>query len=257
MNKDTKPLSRARGVDRVVDILEALREVGTPLPVGQLATRLAAPRSTIYELVHTLGNAGILTTNPVTGEVFFGLSAHFYGAAFAAQNPVIGVGIEEVTRLGRATGETTELCTLINNRYTIIHSVPGNSLIRLKTAPGHTLPIPATASGRLLVAHMSFEEVKALIPPEDFALPNGVVLSPEAFYEEVRIADAEGICVTQGILDNFTKCIAVPIRSGSGQNLATMCFVLPQAIEKTREDDLIATLRDSQRRMSQYPAAFG
>jgi DNA-binding IclR family transcriptional regulator len=221
---------RARGVDRIVDILE---------------------------LVHTLAQAGMLDVSPTTGEVFFGLSMHFYGAAFVNQNPVISVGIEEVTRLGRATGETTELCTLIGSRYAIIHSVPGNSLIRLKTAAGYKLPIPWTASGRLLVAHMSFDEVMALIPPEDFALPNGTTLSPEQFYEEVRSADAEGICVTSGILDNFTKCVAVPIRSVGGRNVATMCFVLPQGLEKVREDELISTLRESQRRLSQYPAAFG
>lgn len=257
MTKTKAGTGRARGVDRVVDILEALRTVGGPLSAGQLAARLKAPRSTVYELVNTLAEAGILDVNASTGEVYFGLSVHFYGTAFVRQNPVIGAGVEEVTRLGRATGETAELCTLIGSRYAIIHSVPGNSLIRLKTVPGHTLPIPWTASGRLLVAHMSLEDVTDLIPPEDFSLPNGTVLSSGEFYEQVRAADAEGLCVTQGILDNFTKCIAVPIRAAGGQNVATMCFVLPQGLEKSREEELIATLRESQRRLSQYRAAFG
>lgn len=257
MTTTQRTTGRARGIDRVVDIFEALREVGAPLSAGQLAARLKAPRSTVYELVHTFAQAGILEVNATTGEVFFGLSMHFYGAAFAKHNPVIAVGMEEVTRLGRTTGETTELCTLIGSRYAIIHSVPGNSLIRLKTVAGHTLPIPWTASGRLLVAHMSLDEVTALIPPEDFSLPNGAILSPDLFYEEVRAADAEGICVTSGILDNFTKCIAVPVRTVGGRNVATMCFVLPQGMEKNREDELIAALRESQRRLSQYPAAFG
>ena len=136
MNKVQRTTRRARGVDRIVDILEALREVGAPISAGQLATHLAAPRSTVYELVHTLSEAGILETNPTTGEVFFGLSMHFYGSAFVKQNPVVSVGVEEVTRLGRATGETAELCTLIGSRYAIVHSVPGNSLIRVKTVPG-------------------------------------------------------------------------------------------------------------------------
>jgi DNA-binding IclR family transcriptional regulator len=257
LNKGKSGSGRARGVDRVVDILEALREFGGPVSVGQLAAHLNAPRSTIYELTHTLSKAGLLDMNSATGEIFFGLSMHFYGTAFVRQNPVIALGMEEVTKLGRITGETAELCTLIGNRYAIIHSVPGNSLLRLKTVPGYTLPIPSTASGRLLVAHMSLDEVKAVIPPEDFSLPNGVVLSPDQFYEEVRVADVEGLCVTQGILDTFTKCIAVPIRSADGKNVATICFVVPQGIEPAREANLIATLRESQRHLSHYPSAFG
>lgn len=248
--------ARTRGVDRVVDILELLREIGAPITVGQLAARLNAPRSTVYELINTLSSAGILDVNPTTGEVFFGIAVYFYANAYARQNPVIGIGAEEITRLGRPTGETSELCTLIKNRYAIVHSIPGNSLLRLKSAPGLTLPIPWTASGRLLVAHMSKEEVKALIPPEDFTLPNGTVLSPDNFYDEVRAADAEGICITSGILDNLTKCIAVPIRTSFGQNVATMCFVVPFGIEKSREDELVAALRESQRRLSQYPGTF-
>jgi DNA-binding IclR family transcriptional regulator len=248
--------ARARGVDRVVSILELLREIGAPTPVGQLAARLNAPRSTVYELVNTLSAAGVLDINPTTGEVFFDIAVYFYASAYARQNPVIGIGAEEVTRLGRTTGETAELCALIKNRYAIVHSMPGNSLLRLDTVAGFTLPIPWTASGRLLVAHMTKDEVQALIPPEDFTLPNGTVLSPDIFYDEVRAADAQGICITSGILDTFTKCIAVPIRTSFGQNIATMCFVVPVGVEKSREDELIAALRESQRRLSQYPAPF-
>lgn len=246
---------RSSGVERVVDILELLREVGTPIPVGQLATRLNAPRSSVYHLINTLAAAGLLKIN-AAGEVFFDIAVYFYASAYARQNPVIALGAEEVTRIGRATGETAELCTLIKNRYAIVHSMPGNSLLRLDTAPGFSLPVPWTASGRLLVAHMSKDEVQALVPPEDFDLPNGTTLSADTFYDEVRAADAQGLCITSGILDTFTKCIAVPIRSTSGQNIATLCFVVPVDIDKAREDELIATLRESQRRLSQYPIAF-
>ncbi|MFT4161980.1 IclR family transcriptional regulator [Shinella zoogloeoides] len=248
--------SRMRGIDRVVEILEVLREIGVPTQVGQIAARLNAPRSSIYEVIGSLAGAGILEVNPGTGEVFFGLASYFYGAAYARQNPIIGLGAEEVNRLGRATGETAELCTLIKNRYAIVHSMPGNSLLRMETKPGFTLPVPWTASGRLLVAHMSREEVGALVPPEDFDLPNGVKLSLDVFYDEVRSADAQGLCVTSGILDTFTKCIAVPIRSTFGQNIATLCFVVPVAIDAAREETLVAALRESQRRLSQYPASI-
>lgn len=248
--------SKKRGIDRAAEILELLRTIGTPIPVGQVAARLNAPRSSIYEVINTLTSAGILEINDTTHEVFFGIAVYFYASSFARQNPLVGIGVEEVTRLGRATGETAELCTLIGNRYAIIHSTPGNSLIRLSTVPGYTLPIPWTASGRLLVAHMTRREVEALIPTEDFSLPNGVVLSPDLFYEEVRAADAQGICVTSGILDNFTKCIAVPIRTSFGQNAATMCLVVPATIEKAREVELVAALRESQGRLSQHQSSI-
>ena len=45
---------RQSGVDRVVDILEELLRSRAPVRVGELARRLGAPRSTLYNLVNRL-----------------------------------------------------------------------------------------------------------------------------------------------------------------------------------------------------------
>lgn len=63
--------SRARGVDRVVSILKQLHSVRRPMTMRELIEATGAPRSSIYELVTILTEAGWLEAG-ADGSVFFG-----------------------------------------------------------------------------------------------------------------------------------------------------------------------------------------
>ncbi len=61
--------SRARGVDRVIGILKQLHIARRPMTMRELIEATDAPRSSIYELVTMLTEAGWLETS-VDGSVF-------------------------------------------------------------------------------------------------------------------------------------------------------------------------------------------
>src|SRR5690348_17771786 len=52
--------TRERGIDRAISVLECLHQVRRPLSVGDIAKKLNAPRSTIYEVVSRFQEAEIL-----------------------------------------------------------------------------------------------------------------------------------------------------------------------------------------------------
>ena len=63
---------RSRGLDRAVEIFQLLHAVRKPIPIGEIARRLKAPRSTIYEIVNLFLAADILEYTGDGSEVFFG-----------------------------------------------------------------------------------------------------------------------------------------------------------------------------------------
>jgi DNA-binding IclR family transcriptional regulator len=67
---------------------------------------------------------------------------------------------EEVLAIAEQTGETAQFCVLHGNKYTLVHMQKGTRILRISTDLGVTVPIPWTASGRLLLDHMSREEVE-------------------------------------------------------------------------------------------------
>jgi DNA-binding IclR family transcriptional regulator len=246
---------RERSVDRVLQIFEFLQWHRQPVRVGELARRMNAPRSSIYSLVKVLTDAGLLETVG-EGRVFFGKAMYLYGASYMRENALVRRGREEVDRLAGATGETSELCMLQNGRYTIIHMCPGSRPFRISSAVGLQIPLPWTASGRLLLAGLSRREVETMIAPDDMTLPDGRQISMSDFLASIKEAGQQGYCVTTGLVEAFTQCIAAPVFGADGSVEATICFVVPSDTAPERTRALTEVLLDSGRRLSLSASTF-
>jgi DNA-binding IclR family transcriptional regulator len=237
-----QPRERQRGIDRVISLLEALLRQRKPTRIGDIARLIDAPRSTTYEIVNRLIEADILETVGSEGHVYFGKTSYLFGRAYADANPLYRRCQEMLDRLVAETGATTQLCTLKGRKYVVADARAGTGLFRITTDIGVEVPIPWTASGRLLLGHMSPEEIESFVPAEDFQLPDGRVLALSGFLSEVEQARADGCCATTGLADRFTYCLAAPIRNQDGIAVATLCFVVPVNTAHDARQELLTVL---------------
>ena len=249
--RSTKPArERQNGIDRAIEILDALLRTHTPTTVGDLAKQIGAPRSTLYSITNRLIEAGILEQVGDEGSVYFGQAAHLYGRAYADANPLHRRCREVLDRLAMQTNATAQLCALRGNKYVVVDTRDGSGVFRITTDIGVEVPIPWTASGRLLLDHMSAAEILDFIPEEDFKLPDGRVVEANAFVADIARARAEGSCMTNGLSDRFTCCLAAPIRDRRGIAVATLCFIVPVDSAPERKRELLDRLVESARELS-------
>jgi DNA-binding IclR family transcriptional regulator len=104
----------------------------------------------------------------------------------------------------------------------------GMRTFRISSDVGEAVPIPWTASGRLLLSHLSDEEILAFIPEDDFKLPDGTWLDPAVFLAEVHGARRDGYFTFDSIADTYTHCFAAPVYQPDGVCVATLCLVAPK-----------------------------
>lgn len=250
---DRKPeSSRERGIDRVLKLLAYLNESGRPVRVAELPKALDAPRSTIYELVRVLTDSGVLELTGDDNKVYFGKLIYLYGINYLRENDLIRRGSAEVDALSSLTGETSELCVLHRNRQAIVHTHPGSRPMRISSEAGGQIPLPWTASGRLLLAYMNPDEIEALVAPDDLVLPDQRVVQLADFVNDCINARGSNIVATTGLINSFTQCLAAPIRGVNGQVQATICLVLPMDISGQQLADLQQTLIASGRKLSMH-----
>ncbi|NKJ35050.1 IclR family transcriptional regulator [Rhizobium sp. SG570] len=223
---------RMRGLDRAFEILEFLRMKRQPMRPNEIATEIGAPRSSIYELVNLLLGHGMLDYQGDDGRVFLGRRLYFLGTAYAEQFDLMRECDRVLNALAEETRETAQMCLLEGNKYTVAMMREGIRPFRISSNVGELVAIPWTASGRLLVAHLSDREILDFIPPEDFVLPDGRQLEPADFIAQVRQASDDGYFTFNSEVENFTHCFAVPIYQAEGSCIATLCLVAP------REDGL-------------------
>lgn len=243
---------RERGIDRVLKLFAYLGSYGRPVRLAELPKALGAPRSTIYELVRMLGDSGLLEVTGADNKVYFGRMMYIYGINYFRENDLIRRGSAEVEALSSLTGESSELCMLNRNRQAIIHTAPGTRPMRISSEAGAQIPIPWTASGRLLLRHLSPSEIRDLVQPEDLVLPDGRVVDIADFTGDCMAARDAEIIITRGLINSFSQCLAAPILGVNGEVQATICFVLPIDVTDEQRTVLQEHLIASGRKLSMH-----
>jgi DNA-binding IclR family transcriptional regulator len=219
---------RERGLARAFTILDYLRAQRRPLKPNEIANGIGAPRSSVYQLVNLMLEGGALEYAGGDGRVFLGRKLYFLGLAYAEVFDIGHDAEELLNHLALETRETAQMCMLEGNKYTVAMMREGARPFRISSDVGEPVPIPWTASGRLLVSHMSDKEILEFIPKEDFVLPNGKKLEPRIFLNQVAQARADGFYTFESVTDTFTHCFAAPVYQADGHCIVTLCLVAPR-----------------------------
>jgi DNA-binding IclR family transcriptional regulator len=241
---------RARGLDRAFEILQYLRLKRQPLRPNEIAAGIGAPRSSVYELVNLLLRQGALEYRDREGRVFLGRKLYFLGTAYADELDLMRECDRLLGKLAEETRETAQMCLLEGNKYTVAQMREGVRPFRISSNVGDPVPIPWTASGRLLVSHLTDAAIVALIPDEDFRLPDGARLDPADFIAEARAAARAGYVAIDSVVDTFTRCFAAPVYGPQRVCIATLCLVAPREDGVRNQERYLQSLMEAARDLS-------
>src|SRR5699024_8287571 len=175
---------------------------------------------------------------------------HYYGMDYISGTPLIQQAQNEISGLADRWGQTAQYCGIEGNKYTVILVDTGRQTFSLSADIGVKVPLPWTASGRLLLGDMSEEAIFQLIPPEDFVLPSGVPIDRDQFLQEIRDARRDGYCCTEGLVNSFSLCMAAPVRGRAGSVVGTICFMTTLDTRGETRRALLEALIDSGKRLS-------
>ena len=228
MVQEVKTKSKARGLERAFKILDYLCATGLPQRPLEISLGMSAPKSSIYELVGLLISVGVLERVDVDGRVFLGRKLNFWGVNYLKHFDLTGLAQPILEWITKQTRETSQLCMLDGNKYFVSMMNEGNRPFRISADVGERIPIPWTASGRVLTGHMSEKEIIDFIPNDDFILPDGSMLDATAFAESAQLAWAEKFFSFDSVADNFTHCFAAPVIGSNGLCKSTLCIIAPK-----------------------------
>jgi DNA-binding IclR family transcriptional regulator len=103
----------------------------------------------------------------------------------------------------------------------------------------------------LLLGHLRPDEIRALIPDEDFVLDNGSRVEFGDFLRDVEKAAEQGYCCTEGLSHTFRYCMAAPIRDRTGLPVAALCFMTSRDTAPEKRTTMLEDLIRSSKALSQ------
>jgi DNA-binding IclR family transcriptional regulator len=182
---DGRAASGVQVIARAVAILRALKNQDAGLSLGQIAERVALPRSTVQRLVDALKAERLVIAAGPDGGVRLG--PEIQSLAESGRMDVVAFCRPHLLALSRLTGETVDLAVLKGDRLVFIDQVIGEQRLRAVSFIGETFPLSNTANGKAALALLPDTAVAEVLRRERPRRP------PGAFLRELADVRATGL----------------------------------------------------------------
>lgn len=188
-------------IARAAAVLRVLRDNPIGMSLGQIAERVALPRSTVQRIVRALV-AERLVISPLKGAGLR-LGPEIGSLAEAIRYNIVEQCRPVLGEITKETGETTDLSVLRGDKMIFLDQVPGLHRLRTVSFVGEVFPLTTTANGRACLARLPESKALQLIENEwSQSGKNGDITSMMMELENIR---ARGFAYD---LDNHTTGIS-------------------------------------------------
>lgn len=224
--------------DQTLRILTLLSHSRGPLPASVIASQLELPRSTTYHLLDTLQEHGFVMHLPEEKRYGLGIAAVELSSAYGRQEPLARLGRPLVADLVNRLRMSGHVAVPLGRDvlYIVEERFPGAP--SLVTEVNVRLPMPATASGRAILAKLPKAQVRALFPDRaSFASPHTHVTAITKYSKLRQVLDAtltSGFAVERGSVTEGISSVAVPVLDHRSWPVAAIAVTFPDS--EVRED---------------------
>jgi DNA-binding IclR family transcriptional regulator len=175
-------------VEKSIDVLFFLHGAREPLGVSALGRSLGLPRSTVHRLIAPLLRRGLVERDGA-GRYRPGFALVALGLGVLRGDPLVAAARPVLEEEARELGETVFLTAARGGRIAVLEKAEGRGMLRAAPQVGATVPVHATAVGKLQLAFAP--EGVVLGEPFDAFTP-ATRATPEALAREVELARRRG-----------------------------------------------------------------
>ncbi|MHC1719827.1 MAG: IclR family transcriptional regulator [Clostridiaceae bacterium] len=211
-----------QSVERALEILNLLSASYESLSAIEIGKSLGINRVTAYGLLTTLTDKGYVVKNADTGKYSIGLKLFEIGSAYARKMPLSKVAAPYMSKISDDLGISVHLGILSDDaKVTLIKAfVPLRNEVLNQ---GVSIPVYASGMGKILLAHLTDDEVHKAISSQGMQkYTSTTIASEDELFKELKKIRQQGYSLDNGEYFDNTYCIAFPIRDGNSQVIASI-----------------------------------
>ncbi len=149
-----------RSLSNALRVVELLASANPELGITEISRRVGLSKSTVHGILATLQSQGYVERNPSSSKYRLTLKLYELGCHVLARSPMDHRVLPLMEGLARATNETVSLAVLSGSEALLVQRVESMELLRADLQVGTRLPLHATATGKVLLAFLSRDELQ-------------------------------------------------------------------------------------------------
>jgi len=222
--RDVEARYRLRGVERALDVLEALAETGSDgVSLAELARRLETSKSTLLAVLRTLTARGFVAEvgNGRGRSYRLGLALARLGDQVLEQLDLLDVALPSLRAMTDETAWTSRVGVLDDAFAVIVGRVDAPGIVRFQSGLARRELPHCSAIGKALLSHLSDERVRAIVARTGLpARTPATITDVEHLLGDLETVRAHGFavddeedndgvcCVGASVLDHRQNCVA-------------------------------------------------
>ena len=212
---------RIQSLDRGLVLLEHIVGASRPVPLKELAALLDVEKSSAHRLLATLA-ARDYVVRDAHRHYLSGPAVPELAARITGQVEIHAVVHPFLRQLAAESGETAHLAILRRDCATLVDCVPSGHALAVTSRIGQNEPVHCTALGKALLCDATEEELRRLLGRRlrRYTLSTGT--SVLQFARQCKLVRAEALAEDDQEYRDGVRCLAAPLRNGSGRVAAAI-----------------------------------
>ncbi len=219
---------RSQVLDRTFQIFDILSDGSHGHGVTELAEKLKLHKSTAHRLIMVLESSRYVERDNSTGKYRLGSRILELGLSALSKLDVYEIARPFLRALVTETGETAHIGVLRDGEVVSIVNVESTQAIRTPSTVGTRHPAHCSSLGKVILAFSEPGAVdKFLLGRVLEGFTRNTITSPALFVHEIETVRRNGYALDDEEREEGLRCIGAPVRSSSGEVIASVSVAGP------------------------------
>lgn len=252
--KPTKPRI-IQSVQRALDILECFDELNKELTLGEISEKLDLNKSTVHGIIKTLSINEYIDQNISNGKYLLSpklLEKYqlVYGSMSIRLKEIGSYYIKELSLKYKAS---SRLFSYDGQKLTFLEMIkPDNSYYIVSSVTGYPIPPNATATGKIVLAHMKKEELEHYLNQETFEkFTDKTLVEKKDILFEVKNIYKKGYSIENEEVEIGIYSIASPIYDNHNNLIGVLSLTGPVVKLKDQIQEIIVDIKDYSKKITE------
>ncbi|MEH7830554.1 IclR family transcriptional regulator [Gemmobacter denitrificans] len=210
-------------VGKALDVLDMVAARGRPVRFSELLAQSAYPKATLYRLLQTLTNQGMLAHDAASGSYRVGIRLLRLAHAAWATASLAPIARPWLDQLSAETGETIHLAQMDQGQVLYVDKRNAAKPVEMFSGAGKVGPAYCTGVGKAMLAFLPEPELEAALARQSFhRFTPGTLDSPQKLRAELQAIRACGHALDREEHEPGIICCAAPILTRTGQVIGAL-----------------------------------
>lgn len=243
-----------QSVQRALDIIECFDELNRELSLNEISEKLGLNKSTVHGIIKTLCINEYLDQNINNGKYLLSpkLLGKYQLVADSLTIRLKEIGSKYLKELSIKYKASSRLFSCKNNNLIFLEMIkPRDSYYTVSSVTGYPIPLNATASGKIVLAHMEKEELEYYLNRESFVkYTDKTLVEKEDLLMEAKKVYENGYSIENEEIEYGIYSVACPIYDHTKKLIGTMSLTGYVGILKDQTDEIIADMTDYSKKIT-------